>query len=103
WHHQGQPVLYAASTPSVALLEVLVYETSESFRERTLLRIEFGDDTETVTAQRLVRLLADAPKGKRELLTRDFGTRWLEEARSLALIVPSIVMPYENNVIINPA
>ncbi len=102
WHHKGRPILYAASSPGVALLEVLVHETSESFRERTLLQIELDDDLETVTAQRLLRLLADAPPGKPEQLTRDFGTHWLEEQRSLALIVPSIVMPYENNVIINP-
>lgn len=103
WHHKGRPVLYAAAAPSVALLEVLVHETSESFRERTLVQLEFEDDVETVTHQRLLRLLADAPTDKPEQLTRDFGSRWLEEQRSLALLVPSIVMPYENNVIINPA
>ena len=103
WNHKGQPILYSASTPSLALLEVLVWETSESFHERTLLDLEFEDDTETITLQRLVRLLGDAPIGKPEQLTRDFGSNWLEEQRSLALVVPSIVMPYENNIIFNPA
>lgn len=103
WHHKGRPILYATSSPGVALLEVLVHETSESFRERTLLKLEMDDDVETVTPQRLLRLLADSPPGRPEQLTRDFGTRWLEEQRSLALVVPSIVMPYEGNVIINPA
>lgn len=102
WHHKGQPVIYAASNPGAALLEVLVHETSESFRERTLLHLELYDDAETVTPQRLLRLLADAPSGAPENGTRDFGTKWLEEQRSLALLVPSIVMPYEQNVIINP-
>ena len=103
WHHKGQPILYAAATPSLALLEVLVHETSESFRERTLLKLELDDDVESITPQRLLRLLTDAPPGKPEKLTRDFGTTWLEERRSLALIVPSVVMPYEHNIIINPA
>lgn len=103
WNHKGKPILYASITPSLALLEVLVWETSESFRERTLLRIEFEEDVETVTVQRLVRMLGDARPGNSEQLTRDFGSRWLEERRSLALVVPSVVMPYENNVIINPA
>lgn len=102
WHHQGQPVLYAASNPSLALLEVLVHETSGSFRERTLLHLELDDDTETVTPRRLLRLLADAPPGAPEKGTRDFGTKWLEELRSLALLVPSLVMPYEQNIVINP-
>lgn len=103
WHHKGRPVLYTSSGPSLALLEVLAHETSASFRERTLLHIEFDDDSEIVTPQHLIRLLADAPEGDPERLTRDFGTTWLDERRSLALVAPSIVMPYENNVIINPA
>lgn len=103
WHHKGHPILYCAATPSLALLEVLVHETSESFRERILLKLELDDDTETVTPQRLLRLLADAPPGKPEQLTRHFGTTWLKERRSLALIVPSVVMPYEHDIIINPA
>lgn len=103
WHHKGQPVHYAASNASLALLEVLVHETSESFRERTLLQLELDDDTESVTPQRLLRLLADAPPGAPEKGTRDFGTTWLAEQRSLALLVPSIVMPYEQNIVINPA
>ncbi len=102
WHHRGQPILYAASSPSLALLEVLVHETSESFRERTLLQLELEDDAETVTPQRLSRLLGDAPPGEPEKATRDFGSRWLQEQRSLALLVPSVVMPYEQNVLVNP-
>lgn len=103
WHHKGQPAIYAATSPSLALLEVLVHETSESFRERTLLQLELDDDTEIVTPQRLVRLLVDAPREEPEKLTRDYGAKWLEEQRSLALKVPSIVMPYEHNLVINPA
>lgn len=103
WHHKGQPVLYAARNPAMALLEVLVHETSESFRERTLLQLGLEDDAEIVTPQRLLRLLTDSPPGAPEEGTRDFGTNWLREQRSLALLVPSIVMPYEQNIVINPA
>lgn len=55
-----------------------------------------------MTPQRLLRLLNDSPAGSPERATRDFGSRWLEEQRSLALLVPSIVMPYEQNILINP-
>lgn len=102
WHHKGHPVIYASKNPSLALLEVLVYETSESFRERMLLKISLDADVETVSHERLVRRLVDAPPSKPEQLTRDFGSRWLREQRSLALAVPSVVMPFEENLIINP-
>ena len=94
-------MLYASSTPSLALLEVLVWETPESFRERTLLQIDLEDDAEVVSAQH-VALLLDPEAGTGEARTRDFGNAWLQEQRSLALVVPSVVMPFENNVVVNP-
>ena len=102
WHHQGQPILYAASSPSLALLEVLVHIDPERFRQQTLLQLEADDDTERVTHAQLVQLLRDAPTNDPEAHTRDYGTAWLAEKRSLALIVPSLVMPFENNIIFNP-
>lgn len=102
WHHRGQPVLYTAVSPSLALLEVLVHIDPRRFEEQTLLRLEIEDDAEHVTHAQLVQLLRDAPAGDPEARTRDYGTSWLAEKRTLALIVPSLVMPFENNVILNP-
>jgi RES domain-containing protein len=34
--------------------------------------------------------------------TRAVGDRWLKEARSLALIVPSVVLPESRNILLNP-
>lgn len=106
WHHAGTPILYAAASPSLAMLEVLVHLTPVDFGERTLLEIDVPDDiasaSEAVGLARLVQLLRDAPEGDLEAKTRDFGTAWAREGRSLALLAPSIVMPHERNVILNP-
>lgn len=102
WHHAGTPILYAAASPSLAMLEVLVHLTPADFGERTLLEIDVPDDSETVGLAQLVQLLRDAPEGELEAKTRDFGTAWTREGRSLALLAPSIVMPHERNVILNP-
>lgn len=102
WHNQGHPVLYTSSSPSLALLEVLVHIDPERFKERTLLQLEFDDHSETVTPAQLVQLLRDAPEDDPEATTRAYGSSWLKEARSLALIVPSIIMPFEDNIILNP-
>ena len=32
----------------------------------------------------------------------DFGTAWLEEGRQLGLTVPSSVLPFERNIMLNP-
>ena len=36
-------------------------------------------------------------------ITRDYGDRWLAARRSCILLVPSVIVPTENNVLINPA
>jgi RES domain-containing protein len=102
WHHKGQAILYAASSPSLALLEVLVHLDPRRFNEQTLLELELVEDVEEVSHGRLLQLLRDAPEGDLEACTRDYGTTWLREQRSLALVAPSIVMPVETNIIINP-
>lgn len=102
WHHRGQPILYTASSPSLALLEVLVHIDPRRFHQQTLLQLEIDADAERVTHAQLVQLLRDAPASDPEAGTRDYGTTWLAEKRSLALVVPSLVMPFENNIILNP-
>lgn len=55
-----------------------------------------------VSRELTLRLREDAPSEDPEAQTRAFGTAWLREKRSLALLVPSFVLPYERNVLINP-
>ncbi len=103
WNEPGNPAVYAAVSPSLAALETLAnLDVIAEFGERTLLQIELPDDYEEVSLEQTLRLREDAPPDDPELLTRGYGTQWLQEKRSLALLVPSFVMPYEQNVIINP-
>lgn len=103
WHNKGHPVLYTASSPSLALLEILVHIDPERFPEHTLLQLEFDDDdSERVTPAQLMQLMRGAPEDDPQSTTRAYGTTWLLEKRSLALVVPSMVMPFEDNVILNP-
>lgn len=102
WHHRGQPILYAASSPSLALLETLVHIDPRRFQQQTLLQLEVGDDAERVTRAQLAQILRDAPEHDPVAGTRDYGTAWLAEKRTLVLVVPSLVMPFEDNIILNP-
>ncbi len=51
--------------------------------------------------------VADLPKTWRKWPhpegLRDFGTSWAEAANTVGLVVPSVVVPEEHNVILNPA
>jgi RES domain-containing protein len=103
WNEPGHPVIYAASNPSLATLETIANLRHPTvFGERTLLEVGFDENTEEVSFEQLLRLREDAPADDPELHTRQYGTAWLKERRSLALIAPSFVMPYDLNVLINP-
>ena len=39
----------------------------------------------------------------REAFTQEMGMNWLVGSSSLALLVPSYIVPLENNILINPA
>lgn len=103
WNEAGNPLIYASATASLAALETIAnLDRLDAFEERTILEIEFDDDVELVSLEATLRLREDAPSEDPEVHTRAFGTQWLKEGRSLALIAPSFVLPYENNVLINP-
>ena len=55
-----------------------------------------------MTLEHFFQLVRDAPSTDSQRLTRDHGTQWLHENRSLLLEVPNLIMPFERNCLINP-
>jgi RES domain-containing protein len=103
WNHPGTRLTYAAANASLALLEVLAADGDRTFDVRTLVEVELPDDPiEEVGVALLLQLLEEGPPDDPERPTRDFGSAWAHERRSLALIVPSVVMPLDCNVLLNP-
>ena len=102
WHTKGHPVVYCTLNPATALLETLVHMEidSEDRPERfQVLRIEGPDSLsiEKVEADSL------SPDWAEDLsATQAIGDRWLTEARSLLLQVPSVLVPETWNVLVNP-
>ncbi|KLN61542.1 hypothetical protein WH96_03975 [Kiloniella spongiae] len=101
WHHKGLPVLYTASSRSLAALERFVHETSSTLPPLVMLTIWAPDNLslKRVTEKKL-------PKGWDHLpdtyVSRDFGNKWLQKAKEAALVVPSAIVRDEYNVLINP-
>lgn len=102
WHPRGRPVVYCASSPSLALLETLVY-----VERLDLLRFEYVAIPVTLRQDRVERIApdelpADWRAWPHPASTQALGARWLDEQRSVALEVPSAVVPRERNVLLNP-
>lgn len=103
WNQQGTRMVYLASSASLCVLETLAHVNPTEFGERKLLELDVSESSiETVSEALFIQLLRDAPKHEREQLTREYGSRWAKERRSLLLQVPSIVVPVEKNYLLNP-
>lgn len=102
WHAQGHPIVYTASSAALAALEVLVHvDPLTAPSDLRLLAIEIPDGLSVETLDP-----ANLPMGWNTVPAptelQRLGTSWLTSNRSVALIVPSAVIPVEQNVLINP-
>ena len=104
WHNAGKPIVYTASSPASALLEVLVHlELNEPMYlpdSYQLLKIEVSDG---VSITEVDENNLDANWQSRTDMTRAIGDKWLSELSSTILAVPSAIVPHTNNYLINPA
>jgi RES domain-containing protein len=93
WNSPGWPVVYAASNPALAVLEVRVHLDLPPELlpdDYVLVTIDLGDLS--------VEDLAQMPAAPRM-----FGDTWLQEQRTPVLRVPSAIVPESPNLLLNPA
>ncbi len=101
WNSPGTAVVYAASTRSLALLEILVH-CSEAALKMDFVAIEAVFDSklvETLGAEDLPRSWQADPA---PVATRRIGDRWAERRSSPVLALPSSIVPEERNYLLNP-
>lgn len=100
WNHAGLNIVYASTSLSLAALEVFVHlDRYDMGLHFTAIELDVPDtSTEVLDAGSL-------PAGWRTFpapdICKEIGTRWVREQRSLVLLVPSIIVPQEHNVLIS--
>lgn len=97
WHQRGHPVVYTSMHRSLALLEIRVHLDSRiPVADFVAWEIEIPDE--------LIQESNDLPGDWNHDLevSRDYGTEWLLGRKSVALQVPSVIVPVESNVLLNP-
>jgi RES domain-containing protein len=98
WNSPGRPLVYASESLALCLAECLVHVTGVLPRDYVAFKIRVPDgDIEELDVKTLKARWESAPAR-----TRAAGDEWLIEERSLALIVPSAVLPESRNVLLNP-
>lgn len=94
WNSPGRPMVYAAASPSLAVLEVMVHLDLPAELipdDMVLLTIDVPDDAS------LTRL-DEAPEGD---TCREIGDAFLAAGDALALQAPSVVIPQERNLLLS--
>ena len=104
WNEPGIPMLYAAASRALACLETVVHLNAGGLPlNRYLVEIEVPDGiwaaAEIAEAASLDVGWDASPAGR---VSISFGSRWAMSRRSLLLFVPSVIVPEENNILINP-
>ena len=102
WHTQGRAIVYFATSPAGALMEVLVnleLDAARLPRSYTLLKAEAPDDIQVSRID--VSSLPEAWTSDLAV-SRSAGDRWLESGQSALLEVPSAIVPDTVNILLNP-
>ena len=93
WNSPGRPLVYAASTAALAVLEVRVHlDIPPELLPDDYVLVTI--DLDGLVIEEVAHLPA-AP--------RAFGDAWLREQRTPVLSIPSVIVPETPNLLLNPA
>ncbi len=104
WNAEGDPLVYTSETQALACLETVVHLNAGGLPLNrylvsvTLPAAVWADARTETTGSLPVGWDAD-PSGRASI---QFGTVWIRSLASALLRVPSVIVPDEYNVLINP-
>jgi len=104
WNSKGVEVVYAATSIALATLETLAHLGDNiAIRNAFLVSINVPASVwrkrEIIEASELPPTWQAEPPGSTSI---DFGDAWLKKKSAALLLVPSVIVPEEYNVLINP-
>lgn len=104
WNKKDVPAVYASETRALACLETIVHMNAGGLPlNRYLVAVTIPDevwaDARFESASTLAIGWDAEPAGRASM---SFGTEWLRSGRSAVLVLPSVIVPEECNVLINP-
>lgn len=98
WNSKGVFMLYASSARSLALLEILVHVPVNLLKGLDMSIVSLRVDPN--------QIIAHKPLSSNWIMSRsesmNLGDEWISSRVSVGMRVPSVVIPEEYNVILNP-
>lgn len=102
WSPRGIRVNYTAESRALAVVEVLA-QVDDRARLVDLRWVLVSAEFSETLVEKPSRYPADWRQFPRTMTTQAFGESWATDARTVALRVPSAVVPGEFNYLLNPA
>jgi RES domain-containing protein len=102
WNSKGNAVVYVSESLSLAVLEILVHLDSDEILTK-FVKCSVNFDDSLVQEYDLRKLPSNWRDDPSPSSLRAIGDTWIEEAHTVILAVPSVVIPAERNYLINPA
>jgi RES domain-containing protein len=102
WNAVGHNMLYFSSALSLSVLELLVHLDYQFINSNfSYIELELPDNLILPKVPQSI-LKQDWRQSPPTVLTQNFGTKWITSNKSVALSVPSAVLPTEHNILLNP-
>ncbi len=102
WNLKGHACVYCAGSASLAFLEVLVHTlNARQLKNYQLYQaLLHANEIKSINAEGISTNWRDAPS---PYTVQSIGSKWLQSQSTLALRIPSAVIPIDHNILINPA
>ncbi len=101
WNSAGVPVVYCSENLALAALEILVHTQPVTMKEPfRVFRVNFDDSLMTsIELEKLPRGWNLQPPSA---VSKNVGHEWVKSNRSVALALPSVLVPLERTYLLNP-
>lgn len=102
WNAKGTAILYTSRHRSLAILELLVNANIQTLpNELSILKLQLPDLSNSVELSP-----SDLPDNWRNtpapFRLSKIGSDWIDSGSSLTMTVPSVIVPEEQNILVNP-
>jgi RES domain-containing protein len=101
WNKEGEKVIYTASSRSLACLENLVHRRGQTKSTSYGTIVLFIPDDFAIQRVELKDLAEDWNQKNDAEECRQIGSTWYQSKQTPVLSVPSAVIPFERNIVIN--
>jgi len=101
WNPVGLPAVYLAGSRALAALEVVVHAPRQVLRMEWSL-FEVGIPDEWIESSAGLKLPADWQQRPDSLGAQALGGEWLKRGKGVALQLPSVIIPEEAVILVNP-